>query len=63
MLCALQCQDTFVQFNTFLAQNMSLDEWSRKLPPIEQLLMDYHVAPEMAFSLYRSIFSSAVNVS
>ena len=52
-----------MQFNTFLSQNMSLEEWSRKLPPVEEMLIDHYVAAEMAFSLNRAIYSNAVNVS
>ena len=61
--CLLQCQDTFVQFVSFLNMQLSTDELARRLPPIDQLIQTYYLNIETSFSLSRSIYSNAINVS
>ncbi|KAI0218636.1 THO complex subunit 2 [Lamellibrachia satsuma] len=56
-----QCQDTFVQFVSFLNMQLSTDELSRRLPPIDQLIQVYNLNVESAFSLSRGIYCSAIN--
>lgn len=56
-----QCQDTFVQFGTFLASS-SAEEWQKKIPPIDKLFLDYYVNADAAFFLWRPVLTNAVNV-
>ncbi|CAH1159617.1 unnamed protein product [Phaedon cochleariae] len=56
-----QCQDTLVQFGTFLGSTLSVDEYVNKLPSIQSMLMDYHIPLEVAFFLARPMFNHATN--
>ncbi|XP_072398608.1 THO complex subunit 2 [Diabrotica undecimpunctata] len=56
-----QCQDTLVQFGTFLGSTMSVDEYVTKLPSIQSMLNDYHIPLEVAFFLARPMFNHAIN--
>ncbi|XP_060532268.1 THO complex subunit 2 isoform X2 [Cylas formicarius] len=56
-----QCQDTLVQFGTFLGSTMSVDEYVNKLPSIQSMLIDYHIPTEVAFFLARPMFNHAIN--
>lgn len=58
-----QCQDTLVQFGTFLGSTLSVDEYVNKLPTIQSMLQDYHIHADVAFFLARPMFNHAVNVS
>ena len=58
-----QCQDTFVQFVTFLSTQMSYDEFNRRLPAIDELMSTYHIGPECAFSLWRGNYNDRIHVS
>lgn len=58
-----QCQDTLVQFGTFLGSTLSVDEYVNKLPSIQSMLLDYHIPNEVAFFLARPMFNHAINVS
>ena len=55
-----QCHDTLVQFGTFLASNMSQDDYTARLPPIEQLLSEFHVHADIAFFLARPMFNHMI---
>ena len=52
-----QCQDTLVQFGQFLATNLSIDDYTLRLPPMDQLLTKYHVNSDLAFFLARPRFN------
>ena len=56
-----QCQDTLVQLGTFLASNLSVDDYIRRLPSLGSLLVDYHVHADVAFFLARPMFSHSIN--
>ncbi|CAH1103884.1 unnamed protein product [Psylliodes chrysocephalus] len=56
-----QCQDTLVQFGTFLGSTLSVDEYVNKLPSIQSMLTDYHIPLEVAFFLARPMFNHAIN--
>lgn len=64
-MCSLyfQCQDTFVQFGSFLSMQLSTEEFVKRLPAIDTLVSTYHVPPDAAFFLSRSRYSYAINVS
>lgn len=55
-----QCHDTLVQFGTFLASNMSQDDYTTRLPPIEALLSEFHVHADVAFFLARPMFNHMI---
>ena len=57
-----QCQDTLVQFGNFLASNLSIDDYTRRLPPMKELLSQYHVNLDLAFFLARPMFNHQINV-
>lgn len=57
-----QCQDTLVQFGTFLGSTMTSDEYVERLPSIHSMLQDYHIHADVAFFLARSMFSHAIDV-
>lgn len=58
-----QCQDTLVQFGTFLGSTMTVDEYVRRLPSIHSMLQDNHIHSDVAFFLARPMFAHAINVS
>ena len=51
-----------VQFVSFLSLQLSLDEINKQLPPVDQLLTNYHISPEVAFALWRPNYTNAINV-
>lgn len=55
-----QCQDTLVQFGQFLATNLSIDDYTTRLPPMSELLTLYHVNSDLAFFLARPMFNHQV---
>ncbi|XP_046395429.1 THO complex subunit 2 isoform X2 [Ischnura elegans] len=57
-----QCQDTLVQFGTFLASSLSVEEYTTKLPSIHSMLADYHIHTDVAFFLARPMFTNAINI-
>ncbi|KAL3879965.1 hypothetical protein ACJMK2_032241 [Sinanodonta woodiana] len=52
-----QCQDALVQFGSFLSMSLSTEEFVRRLPPIDKMVYEYHVPPDAAFFLSRSLYS------
>lgn len=58
----LQCQDTLVQFGSFLACNLSIDDYTRRLPPMNELLTRYHVNSDLAFFLARPMFNHQISL-
>eukprot|EP00096_Caligus_rogercresseyi_P010937 TRINITY_DN413_c0_g2_i2.p1 TRINITY_DN413_c0_g2~~TRINITY_DN413_c0_g2_i2.p1 ORF type:complete len:747 (-),score=245.03 TRINITY_DN413_c0_g2_i2:223-2463(-) len=57
-----QCQDTLVQFGTFLACNMSIDDYTRRLPRMHELLTQFHVNSDLAFFLARPMFNHQISL-
>ena len=55
-----QCQDTFVQFSSFLSSSLTIDEVSKRLPKLDDLLTQYYVAPDAAFALCRPLYASQI---
>lgn len=58
-----QCQDTLVQFGTFLGSVYSVDEYVERLPSIPTMLQEYHMHLDVAFFLARPMFTHQINVS
>uniref|UniRef100_A0A182M4N4 THO complex subunit 2 n=1 Tax=Anopheles culicifacies TaxID=139723 RepID=A0A182M4N4_9DIPT len=56
-----QCQDTLVQFGTFLGSTYSVEEYVERLPTIHNMLQKYHIHSDVAFFLARPMFSHAIN--
>ncbi|CAD7086049.1 unnamed protein product [Hermetia illucens] len=56
-----QCQDTLVQFGTFLGSTYSVDEYVERLPSIHSMLQEYHIHSDVAFFLARPMFSHQIN--
>lgn len=56
-----QCQDTLVQLGTFLALNMSVDDYVRRLPKLGSLLSEFHIHADVAFFLARPMFTHSIN--
>ena len=52
-----------MQFGSFLAANLSVDDYTRRLPAMKQLLTQYHVNLDLAFFLARPMFNHQVNKS
>jgi len=59
----LQCQDTFVQFSTFLSSALTIDELHKKLPTLDVMLSEYHIPSDAAFYLIRPMLVHSINVS
>lgn len=57
-----QCQDTLVQFGTFLGSTYSVDEYVERLPSIIAMLQEYHINADVAFFLARPMFTHQINV-
>ena len=58
-----QCQDTLVQFGSFLSMQLSTEEFVKRLPAIDKMVSEFHVPPDAAFFLSRPLYSYDVNVS
>ncbi|XP_037040201.1 THO complex subunit 2 isoform X2 [Bradysia coprophila] len=56
-----QCQDTLVQFGTFLGSTYSVDEYMERLPSIHSMLQEYHIHSDVAFFLARPMFTHQIN--
>ncbi|XP_065358666.1 THO complex subunit 2 [Calliphora vicina] len=56
-----QCQDTLVQFGTFLGSTYSVDEYVERLPSIIAMLQEYHINADVAFFLARPMFTHQIN--
>ncbi|KAK3741029.1 hypothetical protein RRG08_005719 [Elysia crispata] len=56
-----QCQDTLVQFGSFLSMQLSTEEFVKRLPPIDVLLSTYHIPHSAAFFLSRPLYAHAIN--
>lgn len=58
-----QCQDTLVQFGTFLGSSYSVDEYMERLPSIHNMLQEYHIHADVAFFLARPMFTHQITVN
>ena len=57
-----QCQDTLVQFGSFLSMQLSTEEFVKRLPTIDVLMTTFHLPANSAFFLSRSLYAHAINV-
>lgn len=58
-----QCQDTLVQYGTFLASSLTIEEYNSRLPSINNLLSKYYIHSDVAFFLARPMLTQAIHVS
>ncbi|VVC38245.1 THO complex, subunitTHOC2, C-terminal,THO complex subunit 2, N-terminal domain,THO complex [Cinara cedri] len=56
-----QCQDTLVQYGTFLGATFSMEEYINHLPSVHDLLDQHHVHMDVAFFLARPMFNHSIN--
>ncbi|XP_050521720.1 THO complex subunit 2 isoform X2 [Daktulosphaira vitifoliae] len=56
-----QCQDTLVQYGTFLGSTFSMEEYINHLPSVHDLLDQHHVHMDVAFFLARPMFNHFIN--
>ena len=54
------CQDTLVQFGSFLATQLSADEWLKRLPSIDVLVSQYNLQPDAGFFLSRPMYQTNI---
>ncbi|XP_048481158.1 THO complex subunit 2 isoform X2 [Plutella xylostella] len=54
-----QCQEALVQLGTFLASSPA--EYQARLPPLQELLREYHVDADVAFFLHRAELSQRIS--
>lgn len=51
-----------VQFGTFLSICLSIDDYSGRLPPLDQLITEYNLSSDIAFFLIRPMVSHKITV-
>lgn len=52
-----------MQYGTFLNGVLSIDDYVTRLPPIEDLLIEYHLRTDVAFFLSRPKINFSIQVS
>lgn len=52
-----QCQETLVQYGNFLSNSLTIDDYKRRLPSLKELLLEYHLSPDVTFFLMRPMIS------
>ena len=55
-----QCQDTMVQFGSYLFQMLTIEELHSRLPSIGQLFSEFHINADVAFFLTRPLYTHMV---
>ncbi|XP_023214735.1 THO complex subunit 2-like [Centruroides sculpturatus] len=56
-----QCQDTLVQFGSFLSNSLSMEDYVNRLPSVDRLLSEYFIQADVAFFLARPMFNYIIN--
>lgn len=56
-----QCQETLVQYGSFLSSNLSMDDYIGGLPSLDQLIQEYSLSSDIAFFLIRSMITYNIN--
>lgn len=56
-----QCQDTLVQYGSFLANSLSMEDYAKRLPAVSALLSEYNIQADVAFFLSRPSLNHAIN--
>ncbi|KAL8617110.1 hypothetical protein ACOMHN_014280 [Nucella lapillus] len=55
-----QCQDTLVQFGSFLSMQLTTEEFVKRLPPMDVLISTYFVPQDAAFFLSRTQYNHSI---
>ncbi|XP_054160183.1 THO complex subunit 2-like [Oppia nitens] len=56
-----QCQETLVQYGSFLANTLNIDDYIENLPPLEKLISDYSLSADITFFLVRPMIIHYIN--
>lgn len=56
-----QCQETLVQYGHFLSYSLSIEDYRRRLPPVRDLFVDFHLSPDVTFFLVRPMVNHDIN--
>lgn len=56
-----QCQETLVQYGSFLSSNLSMDDYIGGLPSLDQLIQEYYLSSDVAFFLIRSMITYKIH--
>ncbi|GIY31131.1 THO complex subunit 2 [Caerostris extrusa] len=56
-----QCQDTLVQYGSFLANNLNMEDYANRLPPVSALMTEYSIQTDVAFYLSRPSLNHILN--
>ncbi|GFQ66742.1 THO complex subunit 2 [Trichonephila clavata] len=56
-----QCQDTLVQYGSFLANNLNMEDYANRLPSVSVLLTEYSIQTDVAFYLSRPSLNHILN--
>ncbi len=59
----MQCLDTLVQFGGFLSTHLNAEEYSRRIPMIDDLGLVYHIPVDISFFVTRPTIRNAISVS
>lgn len=51
-----QCQETLVQFGSFLSTNLKSEDYFKRMPTVPKLMNDYHLWQDAAFLLARPLY-------
>ncbi|XP_054719951.1 THO complex subunit 2-like [Uloborus diversus] len=57
-----QCQDTLVQYGSFLSNNLSMEDYANRLPPVSVLLSSYSIQDDVVFYLSRPSLNHTINL-
>lgn len=58
-----QCQETLVQYGSFLSNNLSIDDYSNFVPSLEKLITEFNLSTDVAFFLVRPMILHHITVS
>ncbi|RWS14898.1 THO complex subunit 2-like protein, partial [Dinothrombium tinctorium] len=57
-----QCQETLVQYGSFLSSSLSIDDYIGRLPPLSKLITEYNLNADVAFFLVRPMIVHHINM-
>lgn len=58
-----QCQETLVQYGSFLSNTLSIDDYIACLPSLERLIAEFNLNADVAFFLVRPMIMHHITVS
>ncbi|RWS26655.1 THO complex subunit 2-like isoform X1 [Leptotrombidium deliense] len=57
-----QCQETLVQYGSFLSSSLSIDDYIGRLPQLHKLVTEYNLTADVAFFLVRPMIVHHINI-